>query len=46
MTTIAPERATLGYGLDSDEGEALWVLGMLQTIKIGRDDTGRRVRAA
>ena len=39
MTTIAPERATLGYGLAADEGEAIWLLGMLQTIKIGRDDT-------
>jgi quercetin dioxygenase-like cupin family protein len=39
MTTIAPERAKLGYGLASDEGEAIWLLDMLQTIKIGRDDT-------
>ena len=39
MTTIAPERAKLGYGLAADEGEAIWLLGMLQTIKIGRDDT-------
>ena len=39
MTAIAPERAKLGYGLAADEGEALWLLDMLQTIKIGRDDT-------
>src|ERR1044071_2270065 len=39
MTVIAPERAKLGYGLGIDEGEAFWLLGMLQTIKIGRDDT-------
>ena len=40
MTTIAPERAQLGYALHADEGEAFWLLGMLQTIKISRDDTG------
>ena len=40
MTTVAPERAQPGYALHEDEGEAFWLLGMLQTIKIGRDDTG------
>ena len=39
MTTISPERAQLGYALDENEGEAFWLLGMLQTIKISRDDT-------
>ena len=39
MATIAQERAELGYQLDENEGEAFWLLGMLQTIKIGRDDT-------
>ena len=40
MTITAPERATLGYGLDPDEGEAFWLLGgMLETIKIGGADT-------
>ena len=39
MATIAPERAQLGYVLDENEGEVFWLLGMLQTIKIGRDDT-------
>ena len=39
MTVIAPEPATLGYGLGTDEGEAFWLLGMLQTVKIGRADT-------
>ena len=40
MTTISPERAQLGYLLnDENEGEAFWLLGMLQTIKISRDDT-------
>ena len=39
ITTISPERAKLGYALDENEGEAFWLLGMLQTIKIGKDDT-------
>jgi len=39
MATIAPDRAQVGYVLDDNEGEAFWLLGMLQTIKIGRDDT-------
>ena len=40
MATIAPERAQLGYALHENEGEAFWLLGMLQTIKISREDTG------
>src|ERR1700740_1484017 len=39
MSTIAQERAEAGYALDADEGEAFWLLGMLQTIKIGKNDT-------
>ena len=39
MATIPAERAQAGYALANDEGEAFWLLGMLQTIKIGRDDT-------
>ena len=39
-STIAPERAHLGYGLDENEGEAFWLLGMLETIKISGKDTG------
>src|SRR5215211_7302015 len=39
MTAVAAERATDGYLLDPDEGKAYWLLGMLQTIKIGGDDT-------
>jgi quercetin dioxygenase-like cupin family protein len=39
-TTTSSRRAELGYQLDADEGEAIWLLGMLQTIKIGREDTG------
>src|ERR1700751_2696453 len=40
MAAIAPERAQSGYALHENEGEAFWLLGMLQTIKIGQDDTG------
>lgn len=39
MSTITAQRAQAGYALASNEGEAFWLLGMLQTIKIGRDDT-------
>ena len=45
MTTVAPERGTSSdTRCDDDEGEAFWLLGMLQTIKIGRDDTDGAVR--
>ena len=40
MTTISPERAQSGYLLDENEGEAFWLLGMLETIKISGKDTG------
>ena len=40
MSIISEERATIGYGLGKEEGEAFWLLGMLQTIKIGKADTG------
>src|SRR6266581_8672511 len=39
MTVVSAEPAKDGYLLGKDEGEAYWLLGMLQTIKIGRDDT-------
>jgi quercetin dioxygenase-like cupin family protein len=39
MAVVAPKRAKLGYGLGTEEGEAFWLLGMLETIKIGGDDT-------
>lgn len=39
VSAISSDRAKLGYGLDREEGEAFWLLGMLQTIRIGRDDT-------
>ena len=39
MSVISADRATRGYALAHDEGEAFWLLGMLQTVKIGRADT-------
>ena len=39
MSTATADRAMRGYGLAHDEGEAFWLLGMLQTVKIGRADT-------
>ena len=39
MTTISSGRAETGYLLDENEGEAIWLLGMLQTIKISAEDT-------
>ena len=42
MTTTAPDRSMLGYALARDEGEAFWLAGMLQTVKIGSADTGGR----
>jgi mannose-6-phosphate isomerase-like protein (cupin superfamily) len=42
MLTIAADRATRGYALAQDEGEAFWLLGMLEIVKIGRADTEGR----
>src|SRR4051812_28427842 len=39
MTVASEERAKLGYQLNEDEGEAFWLLGMLETIKISANDT-------
>jgi quercetin dioxygenase-like cupin family protein len=39
MTVASAERAKLGYGLGKEDGEAFWVLGMLETIKIAGEDT-------
>ena len=41
MATISPRgaRTRTGHALGNDEGEAFWLLGMLQTVKIGRADT-------
>ena len=43
MSTAAADRATRGYGLAHDEGEAFWLLGMLQTVKIGKADANGSV---
>jgi hypothetical protein len=40
MTTSSQDREKLGYLLDDNEGEAFWLLGMLETIKISAKDTG------
>jgi quercetin dioxygenase-like cupin family protein len=39
MAVTMADRAKSGYALAQDEGEAFWLLGMLQTVKIGRADT-------
>jgi quercetin dioxygenase-like cupin family protein len=39
VTTMNANRAMRGYALANNEGEAFWLLGMLQTVKIGRSDT-------
>lgn len=36
---VLAERARRGYQLPQGEGEMFWLLGMHQTIKIGRSDT-------
>ena len=40
MTVVATERGTEGYLLGKDEGEAHWLLGMLEIVKISGADTG------
>jgi mannose-6-phosphate isomerase-like protein (cupin superfamily) len=42
MTTATADRATQGYALTHEEGEAFWLTGMLQTVKIGGADTNGR----
>jgi quercetin dioxygenase-like cupin family protein len=39
-TTTSRDREKLAYLLDDNEGEAFWLLGMLETIKISAKDTG------
>jgi quercetin dioxygenase-like cupin family protein len=36
---VSGKRAAAGYAQANNEGEAFWLLGMLQTVRIGRDDT-------
>ena len=40
MNSNLDERGRLGYLLDGDEGQAFWLLGMLETVKISGEDTG------
>lgn len=40
VSTLTSDRAKVGYALANDEGEAFWLFGMLQTIRISRNDTG------
>jgi len=39
MTATTTERARHGYLLGRDEGEARWLLGMLEIVKISGEDT-------
>lgn len=39
MSVISADRAKSGYALAHNEGEAFWLLGMLETVKVGRADT-------
>jgi quercetin dioxygenase-like cupin family protein len=38
--TVVSERTTDGFALGKDEGEAHWLLGMLEVVKIGAAETG------
>jgi len=40
MTVVSEQRAQDGYLLANGEGEAHWLLGMLEVVKIGGADTG------
>src|SRR3954447_26933736 len=40
MTVVSAKRAKHGYLLAEDEGEAYWLLGMLEIVKISGRDTG------
>src|SRR3954466_5699334 len=40
MTVVSPERAEHGYLLGKDEGDAYWLLGMLEVLKLSGEDTG------
>ena len=42
MTTNIADRAAQGYALTHDEGEAFWMTGTLQTVKVSAADTGGR----
>ena len=40
MAVASAEHAEQGYLLTKDEGEAHWLLGMLEIVKISGADTG------
>ena len=40
MTAVSVEHVKDGYRLGKDEGEAFWLLGMLEIVKISGADTG------
>jgi hypothetical protein len=42
MTATLADRAKSGYALAHHEGEAFWLLGMLETVKIGRPTAAAR----
>src|ERR1700752_4295849 len=42
MTAVAETRSCEGYTLARNEGEAFWLLAMLETVKIGTSDTDGR----
>jgi quercetin dioxygenase-like cupin family protein len=42
VETFVEARSQAGYALAHNEGEAFWLLGMLQTVKIGKADTEGR----
>jgi mannose-6-phosphate isomerase-like protein (cupin superfamily) len=42
MATFTEARSQAGYALAHNEGEAFWLLGMLETVKIGKTDTEGR----
>src|SRR3954462_14427322 len=35
MAVVSQESSRFGYLLDNEEGEAFWLLGMLEVVKIG-----------
>ena len=42
MAVVATDRGQDGFGLGTDEGEAFWLLGMLEIVKVAGDDTDGR----
>ena len=40
MESVMEVRSENGYALSRDEGEAFWLFGMLQVVKIGKAESG------